>query len=184
MNKKDLTLCIITVENAAEYREARKALATVHETATSIINDSIAASETPAQTVDTLVKTLGFETALETVAELVNMVGDWDGRIYDATRRWAASVPGALDKPALDKVRLYQKLHSVHVNQLAQAMREAQNAYQEAQEAQEAQEKAQPEEKPSKAQKPAQAGQIYTRPRNRPRIENKRPQKARKARAV
>lgn len=79
---------------------------------------------TPDETVAALVAVLGYDAAVLAVAELVNSVGDWDGRIYDYVREWAEGVDGAASRADQDAARIYQpaEIHPVHINQLGQAM--------------------------------------------------------------
>lgn len=79
---------------------------------------------TPAETVAALVAVLGYDAAVLAVAELVNSVGDWDGRIYDYVRAWAEGVDGAASRAEQDAARIYQpaEIHPLHINQLGAAM--------------------------------------------------------------
>lgn len=80
----------------------------------------------PADTVAELVDRLGYDAARETVAELINMVGDWDGRVWDYVREWAQNVPNAASREELDSHGIYQPtdIHPAHINQIGQAMRD------------------------------------------------------------
>lgn len=81
---------------------------------------------TPADTVKALVDRIGYNAAIATVAELVNSVGDWDGRIYDYVRAWAHSVETAATRDEMETYHIYQpsEIHPAHINQIGQAMRE------------------------------------------------------------
>ena len=81
---------------------------------------------TPAETVAEIVAALGYDAAREAVAEIVNTVGSWDGRIYPSSRAWAATVESAATAEELEEKCIYQpaEIHPAHINQLAQAMSE------------------------------------------------------------
>lgn len=80
---------------------------------------------TPAETVAALVSRLGYDTAAETMAELINSVGEWDGRISPRVRAWAQTIDTAADRANLEKFSIYQpsKIHPAHIDQLGEAMR-------------------------------------------------------------
>jgi hypothetical protein len=81
---------------------------------------------TPAATVAALVERIGYPAALETVAETVNTVSEWDGRIFPSVREWAANTEAAASREELSRYGLYQPnaLHSCHINQIGEAMRD------------------------------------------------------------
>lgn len=59
------------------------------------------------------------------VAEMVNMCSEYDGRIYDSMRRWAASIPEVHNHKELEELGFYDTsswIHSAHLNQLAMCM--------------------------------------------------------------
>ena len=120
---KHLDLTTITREDRFTTRKTISAnletLAEIHRqtrTTTDDVNDTIRA----------LVDRLGYDTAVVTVADLVNTVSPYDGRIYDRTREWAASVDEALDYESLYALSICQpsNIHSCHVDQLGRAMRD------------------------------------------------------------
>ena len=76
--------------------------------------------ETPAQTIARAVAVMGRDAVAQTVAEMVNSIGAWDGRIYPAVRTWAWGFPGAMSSDECNDHRIYTDIHSCHVNQLAQ----------------------------------------------------------------
>ena len=80
--------------------------------------------EGPDATVAALVAGLGYDTAAETVAELVNTVGTWDARVSDHSRAWAQSVETAATGEELTTAGIYQpgSIHPCHIDQLADAM--------------------------------------------------------------
>jgi hypothetical protein len=80
----------------------------------------------PKNTAAELVKRMGYAVATEAVAELVNSVGEWDGRIFPSVRTWAAEQPTAATHDELDNMSIYQPadIHTAHINQLAEAMRD------------------------------------------------------------
>lgn len=82
--------------------------------------------KTPAETISELVGLLGYAAAAETVAELVNSVGDWDGRVYDYVRTWAGGIETAATREEMEAHYIYQpsEIHPAHINQIGQAMRD------------------------------------------------------------
>lgn len=74
----------------------------------------------PSDTVASLISQLGEDAALETIAELVNTVGLWDGRISPAVRSWAAAYPTAATKEELERIRVFtpSEIHQAHIDQL------------------------------------------------------------------
>lgn len=76
----------------------------------------------PVETVAALVLTLGYPAAVETVATLVNSVGDWDNRISTEARTWAAD--RAADRETLRAAGIYQpsEIHPAHIDQIAREM--------------------------------------------------------------
>lgn len=78
----------------------------------------------PAKTVAELVQVMGYETALETVAELVNTVGEWDRRVPSHMRLWARCVKTAATPEELVQHSIWQpsEIHPQHIAQLANAM--------------------------------------------------------------
>lgn len=75
-------------------------------------------------TVKAVIDAIGYDAATVAIAEIVNTVGAWDGRVYSNTRAWAKGISNAADTAELNKLGIYQpsEMHSVHINQLAQAM--------------------------------------------------------------
>lgn len=80
---------------------------------------------TPAETVKVLVNRMGYDKALETVAEMVNCVSQYDGRIFPGVREWAENVESAASREELERFEMYQPdaIHSCHINQLGESMR-------------------------------------------------------------
>ena len=109
----------ITATERLEKVAQRKTTRTNHATLT----DAHQNSNTPSETVEKLVKAIGYAAACETVAEQVNAVGDWDARISRESRQWAASVVTAANADELADMSIYSgKIHSAHVDQIAKAM--------------------------------------------------------------
>lgn len=82
--------------------------------------------ETPADTVTALVATLGYTAAVETVAEAINIHSEFDGRISDTVRAWAASIETAANREELEEFHFYGltgSIHPAHLNQIANAMK-------------------------------------------------------------
>lgn len=111
--------------NATEIAARREQIKTTRaniKTVVSIYCETI--EQTPAETVAAIVERLGYDTAREAIAEIVNSVGEWDGRIYPSSREWAATVETAATRDELEAKSIYQpaEIHPAHINQLAQAM--------------------------------------------------------------
>lgn len=81
---------------------------------------------TPADTIAEIVDAIGYDSAVVTIAEIVNTVGTWDGRISADSRAWAESIENAADADSLRDAGIYQPnaIHTAHINQLAEAMAE------------------------------------------------------------
>lgn len=78
----------------------------------------------PSETIDRLVCVIGYAAAVETIAEFVNNVGEWDGRISRTNRQWAQSIETAATREELEARCIYQpnSIHPAHIDQLAAAM--------------------------------------------------------------
>lgn len=90
-----------------------------------IYTETRTAGKTPDETVIELENAIGPEAARQTVAELVNLVGDWDGRVYDYVREWAAGVDGATPGERMNAMYIYQpsEIHPAHINQIGSSGR-------------------------------------------------------------
>ena len=111
--------------NATEIAARREQIKTTRaniKTVVSIYRETI--EQTPAETVAAIVERLGYDTAREAIAEIVNTVGEWDGRIWPSSREWAATIETAATRDELEAKSIYQpaEIHPAHINQLAQAM--------------------------------------------------------------
>ena len=104
------------------------------------------------ETVAALVEKLGYEDAREIVAAMVNAKGDWDQRISDRNRAWAADLAQDRDTLAAAYIYYCDDIHPAHMDQIADAMRKFQPSQEPAQEATQepAQEAAQEPAKPKK----------------------------------
>lgn len=130
--------------NATEIAARREQIKTTRANIRTVVNIYCETSDrTPAETVAAIVERLGYDTAREAIAEIVNTVGEWDGRIYLSSREWAATIETAATRDELEAKNIYQpaEIHPAHINQLAQAMSKYAPPAQEAP-AQEAQEPA------------------------------------------
>lgn len=115
--------------NATEREALREQIKTTRQNLRTVIEVYQNTREkTPAETVAELVNRLGYDVARETVAELVNTVGSWDGRISSAVRNWAQSVETAATRDEMEARSIYtpSEIHSCHIDQIAEAMREYQ----------------------------------------------------------
>lgn len=76
---------------------------------------------TPEETFSILDGMIGHREAILAVAELVNTVGDWDGRVSPAARSWASKVDGAASQDELKAIGVYQpsEIHPAHIDNLA-----------------------------------------------------------------
>lgn len=81
---------------------------------------------TPEETVAAIIEKLGYTEAIETIAAIVRTVGDWDGRVYDYVRTWAAE-NFAYDQKELMDAYIFQpsEIHPAHINQIGQAAMKA-----------------------------------------------------------
>ena len=106
------------------YRESYNTTAANH----AALNEAYSSTSTgnPADTVKALVSMIGYTAAVETVAELVNSVGSWDGRISSRRRAWAESIDTAADNAEMRRYGIYSSIHPAHIDQLAEAMSEYQ----------------------------------------------------------
>lgn len=111
--------------NATEITARREQIKTTRANIKTVVSIYIETrDQTPAETVAAIVERLGYDTAREAIAEIVNSVGEWDGRIYPSIREWAATIETAATRDELEAKSIYQpaEIHPAHINQLAQAM--------------------------------------------------------------
>lgn len=111
--------------NATEIAARREQIKTTRANIRTVVNIYRETSDrTPAETVAAIVERIGYDTAREAIAEIVNSVGEWDGRIYPSSREWAATIETAATRDELEAKSIYQpaEIHPAHINQLAQAM--------------------------------------------------------------
>lgn len=75
---------------------------------------------TPGKTVAGLVEAIGEDAARIMIAELVNTVGSWDGRIDSRNRAWANAQTDARTRDELMERYIYQPsdIHPAHIDQL------------------------------------------------------------------
>lgn len=111
--------------NATEITARREQIKTTRANIKTVVNIYRETSDrTPAETVAAIVERIGYDTAREAIAEIVNTVGEWDGRIWPSSREWAATIETAATRDELEAKSIYQpaEIHPAHINQLAQAM--------------------------------------------------------------
>lgn len=111
--------------NATEITARREQIKTTRANIKTVVNIYCETSDrTPAETVAAIVERIGYDTAREAIAEIVNTVGEWDGRIWPSSREWAATIETAATRDELEAKSIYQpaEIHHAHINQLAQAM--------------------------------------------------------------
>lgn len=77
-------------------------------------------NNTPEETISILEGMIGHSEAILAVAELVNTVGSWDGRVSARVRSWARGIEGAADSDELDAKGVYQpsEIHPAHIENL------------------------------------------------------------------
>lgn len=110
--------------DAAEAREDRLARQRGLNLCRKTLIECHQSSTTPAEAVDRLIETLGRDAARLIVAQTVIAKGDWDNRITDRTREWAAAVTEENQKSLVDLGFYYpDQIHPAHLEQIAYAMR-------------------------------------------------------------
>ena len=89
--------------------------------------------KTPKETVELLADVVGQKACVEAVANLVNVVGDWDGRISSKCREWAKNVEGSVLRDELMEYCFYQpsEIHPSHIDQIARAAMRAEALWKE-----------------------------------------------------
>lgn len=100
-----------------ELRAAVKTLETIH-------NETLTNDGTPGQTVTAFIEAVGYDTACDVIASLVN-VSAWDGRISSKSVQWSETVGTSLDEEAARNYGIYSdRIHKAHLDQIARAMME------------------------------------------------------------
>lgn len=161
--RADLLTNTATEEARAEYRAIRKtyaaerdALVTMHEKGFS-----------PVVTVSDLVDAIGYENAAEIVAMMVICKGEWDERISNRRRAWAADLVTLTRDEISDVLGLYysDSIHPAHLDQIAAAMMAYTPA--ETTEAPETTESTHESESPAESEKtPPTSGETFARIRS------------------
>lgn len=119
--EEEQTMNIIETMTREERREAIRKTESNRDHLIAIYQTGIS----PASTVAELIGRIGYEAARQTIAEAVNARGEWDGRVSDSSRAWAAAVEGAADRETLIQHYLVSDaIHPAHVDQIAQAAAE------------------------------------------------------------
>lgn len=77
-------------------------------------------SNTPEETASILEGMIGHSEAILAVAELVNTVGSWDGRVSTRVRSWASGIEAVASPDELKAVCVYQpsEIHPAHIENL------------------------------------------------------------------
>ena len=77
-------------------------------------------NNTPEETGSILEDMIGPHEALLAVAELVNTVGSWDGRVSARVRSWARGIGGAANPEELEAAGVCQpsEVHPAHIENL------------------------------------------------------------------
>lgn len=93
------------------------------ETACGVLISCHRSSNTPAETVQSLVDSLGYETAREIVALCVIARGEWDQRIGEDSRAWAFDLTGTTYDTLRARYFYYpDAIHPAHMEQIARVM--------------------------------------------------------------
>lgn len=82
---------------------------------------------TPEETVEILIDEIGRENAQEIVAACIITVGDWDARISNVNRRWAAEAceHTAEELNQISGFYCPDEIHRTHMDQIADVIRKA-----------------------------------------------------------
>lgn len=123
ITKYDMTQMI--KKDLAAYRAFRKQLEADHDAVEQAVADHYETNETPEQTVARLIGMIGYDRTVGMIATLVNSIGTWDERISERNRSWAKTVENALDQETARDCYIYQRMHSCHVDQIANYARRA-----------------------------------------------------------
>ena len=118
--RADLLANTATEEARAQYRGIRKTYAAARDALITCHENASRAAETVAA----LVEGIGYENAAEIVAMMVICKGDWDGRIDNRRRAWAADLVTLTADELRDVLNLYysDSIHPAHLDQIAAAM--------------------------------------------------------------
>lgn len=77
-------------------------------------------ANTPEEAASILRGMIGHRETILAVAELVNTVGNWDGRVSARVRSWASGIEGAASPDELKAMGVYQpsEIHPAHIENL------------------------------------------------------------------
>lgn len=118
------TIAAMLAESRENYRAAATAAREAVKALEGIYRETIGG--TPAETIAAYVKRVGYDTAVSTVATLVNLSAA-DGRISRRCADWAAAQEHAWDAVSAVKLWLFSdRIHKAHLDQLAAALMEYQ----------------------------------------------------------
>ena len=109
-----------TEEARTEYRTIRKTYAAERDALISMHQKGFS----PAETVSDLVDAIGYDNAAEIVAMMIICKGEWDERISNRRRAWAAESVTATADELREALDLYysDSIHPAHLDQIAAAM--------------------------------------------------------------
>lgn len=114
------TINAILKENRESYFSARKAIVANVLTFERVYVET--RKGTLYNTVDSLVREIGYTAAVEVIASMVNRRA-WDGRISNYAKAWASAQENAWDEEASNRIGIYSDLiHPTHLNQIAEEM--------------------------------------------------------------
>lgn len=72
--------------------------------------------------IDALIREIGYTAAADTIATAVNGVSKYDGRIRESVRSWAEAQEGAFDNELCDSRSVHTDIHPANLNQIAELM--------------------------------------------------------------
>ena len=118
--RADLIANTATEEARTEYRTIRK----TYDAERDALVECHRNASKPAETVAALVGRIGYENAAEIVAMMIICKGEWDERISNRRRAWAAEIVTATADELRDVLDLYypDSIHPAHLDQIAAAM--------------------------------------------------------------
>lgn len=104
------------------YFELKDSLEKAIESLEKIVCDDIEKGAAPQKSYERFENEIGRWKASVVIASLVN-ANAWDGRISKINAEWASYCSDAFDESAMQKLRVYTKIHISHLDQLADVIR-------------------------------------------------------------
>lgn len=116
---------MMTLEKISEIartdRETYREMMTSYRENIAKLEEIKSNTDRPDETVRLFVEAVGYDEAVDTIANLVNRFA-WDGRIYRANADWAKDHASLAEEVMVDK-GLYTSMHMAHLDQIADEMR-------------------------------------------------------------